>query len=599
MLTENDIIVVRETVERVIGVPLPQKVVIMEAAGLEVDYDGKNMRIAADGPHTLGRGLFLLHLAQKSGKPLRICQKRNIASCGLMVDVSRNAVLKVKTLHRLIDRMTALGLNLLLLYMEDVYEVEGYPYMGYQRGRYTHAELREIDDYAACRGVEVVPCIQTLAHMKQLLQWDNSGIPADQPDVMLADDERTLRFIEAEIDSVNQCFRSGRIHIGMDEAHGMGLGQYYMLHGAQDRLKLFVRHLCQVTDMCRSRGLEPIIWSDMLFRLTSGKNDYYDPEAMADQETLSKIPDVQLCYWDYYHTDEEFYDIMLEKHASLGKTVFAGGLWTWSGFLPHIKRTEATLQPALRSCLRHGIQTVFTTAWGDDGAETDCMLALNLLPLLSEACWLGKTADSQHIAYMGEALTGIPFKAFKAMGAFYPDERDIRTGKSLIWCDVLFYLTCSQQDAFSAVADRASKALTVLEGSAKMLECEYASLLFETIVIKAQLLEALRPAYLAGDRAYLAKAVEETLPALASLYELLLKKHRSLWERDMKRPGWEVLCLRYSAVIGRLWDVRDELRDYLDGRLASVEALEEPMLNTSRWGGRQRFSCYISPSCLI
>ena len=36
-----------------------------------------------------------------------------------------------------------------MLYTEDTYEVDGQPYFGYMRGRYSKEEMKEIDDFAA------------------------------------------------------------------------------------------------------------------------------------------------------------------------------------------------------------------------------------------------------------------------------------------------------------------------------------------------------------------------------------------------------------------------------------------------------------------
>ena len=83
---------------------------------------------------------------------------------GVMLDCSRNAVRTVEELKRFIDVLSLLGYDTLELYTEDTYEVDGEPYFGYLRGRYSGAELREIDAYAKQRGIELIPCIQTLAH---------------------------------------------------------------------------------------------------------------------------------------------------------------------------------------------------------------------------------------------------------------------------------------------------------------------------------------------------------------------------------------------------------------------------------------------------
>ena len=90
---------------------------------------------------------------------------------GTMIDCSRNAVMNVKTLKKWIDLTADLGYNTLCLYMEDTYEVADEPYFGYLRGRYSKEELKEIDEYAKKRGMEVIPCIQTLAHLNQMFRW--------------------------------------------------------------------------------------------------------------------------------------------------------------------------------------------------------------------------------------------------------------------------------------------------------------------------------------------------------------------------------------------------------------------------------------------
>lgn len=88
-----------------------------------------------------------------------------------MADCSRNAVLTVASVKKLIRKLALLGYDSLQLYMEDTYEVEGEPYFGYLRGRYSAEELREIAAYGETFGVEFVPAIQTLAHLNAIFRW--------------------------------------------------------------------------------------------------------------------------------------------------------------------------------------------------------------------------------------------------------------------------------------------------------------------------------------------------------------------------------------------------------------------------------------------
>ena len=64
---------------------------------------------------------------------------------GVMLDCSRNAVMKAEELKKFILILKKLGYNCLQLYTEDTYEIEGEPQFGYRRGKYSKAELKEID----------------------------------------------------------------------------------------------------------------------------------------------------------------------------------------------------------------------------------------------------------------------------------------------------------------------------------------------------------------------------------------------------------------------------------------------------------------------
>ncbi|MGN0778621.1 MAG: family 20 glycosylhydrolase [Aristaeellaceae bacterium] len=598
MFAQADVTRIRTMVADLTGQVLPSACVT-RAPGLSVTLQGGEAAIAAEDRNALARGFFLLARAVREGKSeLSIQQKRHIASCGVMIDMSRNAVMTVDAVKRMLDRLAALGMNLALLYTEDTYEIPGYPYHGYLRGRYSQQELREMDDYAASLDIELMPCIQTLAHLENFLQWDASHTLRDQMDILQIDLDETYAYIDAAIASLRSCMRARRIHIGMDEAHGVGLGQYYHQHGAVNRFELLNRHLARVCAICRQYDFHPMMWSDMFFRLGSKHNDYYDTEAVIPQQVIDMIPDVDLCYWDYYHTDEAFYDHMLAEHQKMGKTTFAGGIWTWSGFLPHVKRTESSMLPALRACARRQVDTVFATMWGDDGAETNPFLALNQLPIFSEACWQGPAMDTEDVRVMGECLTGLPDAAFRAYGEFYPSHADIRTGKACIWGDLLYPLADAGDEPLADAVARFRQAAETLTAFADREDCCYARLCLRVAAAKGALMLDMRRRYLAGDRTWLREVVQETIPALCALVNQLMQAHRCLWERDMKRFGWEVLSLRYGAVTGRLLDVRDELERYLAGELPTIPELDEEPLPPKRTY-RQFFFGVSTPTCVL
>ena len=566
------------------------EVCFKEGEELSLLMDGERLTVEAPDISAAARGLFLAACALRDGKDIpELHQTRHIASCGMMLDMSRGGVMTVEAVKGMIDAHAALGLNLMMLYTEDTYTVPEAPYLGYLRGRYTEKELREMDDYAAESGVELVPCVQTLAHLEQFLQWDVNRDIKDNDCVLMIDEPKTYAWIRAALTALRRCFRTNRIHIGMDEAHGVGLGEYYQKHGAVNRFELLNRHLNRVVDICKELGFKPIMWSDMFYRLGSKNNDYYDTDAVVPESAIAQIPDVALCYWDYYHTDEQFYAGMLEGHRKMGKeVVFAGGIWTWSGILPHVRKTNATMYPALRACLKAGIGTVLATSWGDDGCETDYRLALNQLPIYSEHVWLGEDCTRAEVERMGERLTGLSEACFNAMGAFYADDDDRRPGKGLFYCDPLYPLTEGLWD-LTGYQEGLEEGIKTLERHLDDSRCEYAWLAMRIALEKLNWVNELRPAYLRGDKAVVLTMANEKLPAMRELYVKMMSVWREQWESGRKRNGWETICARLGAVIARLDDVQRILLRWVDGTIECVEELDETPLPASRLCGRQDY----------
>ena len=320
---------------------------------------------------------------------------RPFKSFGVMLDMSRNAVMHLPALKRYLPALKKMGYNTVFLYTEDTYEVDGEPYFGYMRGRYSKEEMRELDDFAASIGIEVIPCIQTLAHLNGTLRWNK--IPIDCDDILLADDPRTYEVIEHMFATLAECFRTRKLHVGMDEAHMLGRGKHLDKFGYETSSAIIKRHLEKVVEIASKYDYEVMLWSDMFFRSWKQGGGYYFneveniPKDVVDSVHESVIP----VYWDYYHLKEEQYDVMFEMHRQLSKKVaFAGGVWSWGGFMPHNGFGIATMGPAMRSCKKNRVKDVFITMWGDDGAECSKFAMLPSLFYVSEVAKGNEDMDS-------------------------------------------------------------------------------------------------------------------------------------------------------------------------------------------------------------
>jgi len=193
-------------------------------------------------------------------------QKTDFKRFGLMMDMSRNSVMNLPQLKLFTQEIASMGYNMLMLYTEDTYEIPEEPYFGHFRGRYTHAELKELVAHCDGLGIEVIPCIQTLAHLNAIFRWPRFQRIQDCNDILLAENEETYEFIESMFRTVKECFHSKVVHIGMDEAHMVGLGKYLEKFGFDNRFQILSRHLKKVCEIAKKYDLEPLMWGDMFFR---------------------------------------------------------------------------------------------------------------------------------------------------------------------------------------------------------------------------------------------------------------------------------------------------------------------------------------------
>ena len=507
----------------------------------------------------------------------------NFETNGIMVDCSRNAVMSVDSVKDTIELMAIMGLNMLMLYTEDTYEVKSRPYFGYMRGRFTQAELKECDDYADVLGVEIIPCIQTLAHLTQALKWDVAGKIRDTIDILLIDEPATYEFIEDMIKSASEPLRSKRVHLGMDEAHFVGLGNYLLKHGYKDRFEIMNNHLKKVCNISEKYGLKPMIWSDMYFRLASETGEYYDVESIP-QRVIDILPKgVQMVYWDYYHHKEEDYKRLITQHQNLGlEMVFAGGIWVWNGTSTNYDQTFVSTNAALAACKSVGAKEVFATMWGDNGAETCIYEGLLGLQLFAEHGY-SQDVDNDRLKERFKACTNLDMDDFLALNDFDNVGRENNLGtanpaKWLLWQDVLIGLFdehvvdgVDYSDYYRKLAMRMNAA--VAKSGEYGFIFEKAEKLAAVLALKADLGVKLKAVYDSKNLPELSDYAQVLLPELRMRVEELREAHMRQWLATSKPFGWEVLDLRYGGLLSRIDTAIFRLIQYLNGDIDSIPEL--------------------------
>lgn len=554
---------------------------------LAVESDGKSVTLTWAAPIQFYRAVSLIPL------PLTACsirEKARFQSSGIMFDCSRNAVLKPQALRFFFRKMALMGLNLGMMYTEDTYEVPGQPFFGYKRGRYTYDELKALDDYASLFGIELCPCIQTLGHLKRILHWPAYHHLRDNDEVLLADLDETYELLDQMIHAATAPYHSKRIHLGMDEAYGVGLGAHLARYGYEDPHSVIGRHLSRVLGICDKYGLHAMMWSDMYFHL-DGRN-YHSPGLPSEKAKAAVDPRITLMYWDYYQPKEEAYADALYKHAQFpAPTVFAGGIWTWIGPAPDYPTTLQNTVSGLTACAKANIPLALATAWGDNGGECNLTAALLGLQLYGELTFR-PDYDEDELARRFRRCCHADAQAFLDLSLlnYMPGMKDnpsdpVNACKFMLYQDPLIQLFEADTAGY-AMAEHFGSLVTryaryALENPDYALLFDFYTALANALALKCVWHEQAGDAVRSRNREQ-AAALADGIPATVEALDTLRVVWRRLWESTNKPNGFEIIEVRMGGIAARMATAGEKMRAFALGQVDTIPELEEQALITKR-----------------
>ena len=509
-------------------------------------------------------------------------EKRWMSSLCYMADASRNAVPSVDTAKKLMRLLALMGYNSMMLYTEDTYEVPEYPAFGYMRGRYTAEELKELVAYGEVLGIELIPCIQALAHFTAFMKSPEFRPMMDCDDILLIGDDRTYALLEAVFRQCAACFKSRKINIGMDEAHMVGRGKYLDLHGYHKPADVMLEHLNRVVEIARKYGFECMMWSDMFFRMTFD-GAYYKSEGSIPREVIDKVPEgLTLIYWDYYNAGEKLLDNMFDCHLMFDNPcAFAGGAWKWYGLGTLCWHSIENTEAELRSAKKKGVDDIIATGWGDDGSEASQFSNMAVLLYYAEHAY-GDTSDEAMNLRANEVFG----ESFDTLMLFdlpdsitTPENRKQNAAcpsRYLFFNDPLYGLLDRHMEADKVSAQYRERAARLW--SAKDSKFGYAieslAALCDVLALKATLGIELRAAYKSDDRAELARLARDVIPEIIARTRKFLVIFRRQWYRENKTFGFSTQDVRIGGLCERLSAVAEHVEMYLRGDVTRIEELD-------------------------
>jgi hypothetical protein len=489
--------------------------------------------------------------------------------------------------------MACMGLDMLMLYTEEVYEIEKYPDFGYLRGAYTAEEIRAMDAYAKIFGIELIPCIQTLAHLRAALRWPSLAKFADTADILMSGEgEESYELIEEMFKTCAESFTSRKIHIGFDEAEGIGRGKYLLKNGFAPTADVYFAHLQRVCEIAKKYGFTPMIWNDMIFKLEGDHRFQIEtPEKMlVPKENYERYPEnLELVYYNYggpYRSDPKHTgDYLLDFHKRFARyTYFAGGIWTWTRLIPGLKKTYEVTKIQLDSCEHYGTESVFACVWGCGQHSFDLRTTLPGMQIWAELLYRAD-ADMDFIWKRFGQCTG--YNAMLWKNLYFDDFSDEELAKHLdtssycinpsyqhLYNDILTGMldkTLSGYDfkpRYRAFADALSE---IDEKEASLFERYKA--LYELLFVKCDIGIRLRRAYKSGDKEELSRILADMkkLPALYDAYHVCVEND---WYAQYKPFGYSGQDMSLGMIEARVKTAIRVVEKYLAGEMESLPELE-------------------------
>lgn len=344
----------------------------------------RGIELSAPTLHGIRYGLNALGpLARRGARlpALEILDQPDFRDRGIMLDVSRGRVPRRATLEALVDLCARLRLNVLMLYVEHTFAFRRHPEIGAGASPLDAETILALDAYAAERGVELVPCLQSLGHMERVLSLPRYRRLAESDRRWSVSPSRpeTHAFLAELYDEFLPLFRSKRFNANCDEPFDLGRGQSARIAPKKTPGELFAGHVDALAGLARRHGKQLMIWADFAYK-------------HADQ--IPRLaPDTVLIDW-WYEADFD-----ADRIAKLRRHGFefwvSPGTSAWNCLFPRVANSEANIARWADAGKRHGATGLLNTDWGDFGHYNTLGASLYAYAQGAQNAWSG-AADAAH-----------------------------------------------------------------------------------------------------------------------------------------------------------------------------------------------------------
>ena len=333
---------------------------------------------------------------------------------GVMLDISRGRVPKLKTLLDLAEHLADFKINELQLYTEHTFAYRQYKSVWQSWGALTAKEIQILD--ARCRelGIDLVPNQNSFGHLRYFLEdlklkklaeisepyEDASGEFVRRPTTLAPNHPGTLPFLRGLYDELLPNFSSEFFSIGGDETWDLGKGKSKKLCETKGKGRVYFDFLKKIHREVSARGKTMMFWGDIILKypklIRKLAKFGVPPSGGLGKPPEGGTPNIIALNWGY-EADHPF-----EKEAAQfakAKIPFyvCPGTSTWQTLIGKHDNALANLRAAAKAGKKFRAIGFLNTDWGDGGHPQPLAISWPLFAAGAALAWNSKAFDDQNL----------------------------------------------------------------------------------------------------------------------------------------------------------------------------------------------------------
>lgn len=315
-----------------------------------------------------------------------------LAVRGYMLDIARNKVPKTEEIFRLIDKLAALKINHMEMYMEWVpFKYPSFPQMWEGRDLMCGEDILAIDRYCRDRFIELVPNQNNFGHMDAWLKKEFNhlaecpdGFPMgggiSQPRCLDPQNPESEALVAQLADDLLPYFTSDKYNVCCDETIELGKGKNREAVERYGLGRVYTDFLKKVIAIAQKRGKTPLFWDDVI-------RDF--------PEMIGELPeDAVVLEWGY-GADCPPEENCKMLHDLGVRFYLCPGINGWNSFLSKADEMLGNIRTAGLRAVQYGAEGVLNTDWGDGGHLN--FISSSYVGIAWGAAMSWRPAENEHI----------------------------------------------------------------------------------------------------------------------------------------------------------------------------------------------------------